>query len=179
MKKENNNDFRGFATKSQFMSFMRSGLRRMWSRQYPPRRVFIAQNRRKVPLGRNRRMIWGGVCEQCNKPHKAAEMEVDHIVQNHKLTEIKDISAYCDSLFCELSNMRYLCKNCHKIITYSERHGISIKEAKAEKQAISFSKLPVEKQKKLLKTWGVMEESITNAKKRRATAKNYYIKTNK
>jgi len=179
MKKENNNDFRGFATKSQFMSFIRSGLRRMWSRQYPPRRVFASQNLSLVPLGRKGRLIKGGLCEHCKETFKASELEVDHIKQNHKLTEIEHISEYCNSLFCEISNMRYLCKPCHKIITYSERHGISIEEAKAEKQAISFSKLPVEKQKKLLKTWGVMEDSITNAKKRRATAKNYYTKTNK
>jgi len=168
--------FRGFKTKAAFMSFVRSGLRRMWSRQYLPKRVFIASARRRVPLGRNGAMIWGGVCEHCNKPHKAANMEVDHIKQNHKLTEIEDISNYCDSLFCELSNMRYLCKPCHKIITYAERNNMTFGEAKAEKQAIAFGKLPVEKQNKMLQQWDILDDKITNAKHRRRAATLHYLK---
>jgi 5-methylcytosine-specific restriction endonuclease McrA len=151
----------------------------MWSKTYQLRRDFVYENRIRVPLGRNGAMVWGGVCADCGKQFKEAQLQIDHIVPNHTLTELEHIGPYCDTNFCEKDNMQFACKYCHDHKTYAERNGMTFKEAVAAKKAIKFAKKPIPQQVKMLEAWGVLDDRITNNKKRRAAANLHYLNETK
>ena len=109
----------GTWTHSRYFSFIRSGLRRMWSR-YPVRYQVMALAQRPYK-GLDKRTKWEYTCADCNEWFKTKEVEVDHIVPAGSLKDYSDLAGFCERLFCEADNLRVLCKPCHKKRTDEER----------------------------------------------------------
>jgi hypothetical protein len=145
----------------------------MW-KKYPPKNDFIKENRKRLPIGRNGRVIWGASCEACKRSLPLSALQVDHITPAGSLNGEGEVGGFIDRLFCDKNNMRFLCHQCHSEISYAESHGCSVEEARAHKKAIAFMKQSTEEQKTILSSWGVPEEDIRNAKQRREQAFNHY-----
>jgi len=156
-------------SKAQFMAYIRGGIRLgLWNRS-PIKLQFLNDNRKKVPLGRKtipnpKGMIWGGECCQCKKDFKISDINVDHKVGNHKLQDVDDLQNFITAIVFvnPETDLQLICKGCHTIKSYSERMGISFKEASIEKSIIAIIK---EGDREWLK--GRVSEVGSNAKIRR------------
>ncbi len=143
-------------SESQYLIWLRGNLRKALWQHFPPRIAF--KNERCINVTPNIREQYGlskackyvGVCEFCEEYHPKSKLEVDHIEGCGALT-LENKSEWIDRLICSTSNMRLVCKPCHKIHTYSERMGISFESAKLEKKVIEFSKKPTSMQNTYLK----------------------------
>ena len=63
-------------------------------------------------------------CAYCNQACSATEIQVDHIdsvVPNGMMQKDMTIDEYVNRLYCDVSNLQVLCKDCHKEKTNSER----------------------------------------------------------
>jgi 5-methylcytosine-specific restriction endonuclease McrA len=60
-------------------------------------------------------------CSACGIEMKQVEVAVDHIEPVVELDGFKDWNTYIGRLFCDPSNLRILCKPCHKQKTGEER----------------------------------------------------------
>lgn len=99
-------------TKSRYFSYIRSCLRRSWSR-YPVRFQVLAKASRPYK-GEDKRRKKEYQCKICNKWFMQKEVEVDHITPCGSLKEYDDLPRFVATLFCEEDNLRVLCKPCHK-----------------------------------------------------------------
>ena len=106
-------------TTARYFSFIRSCLRRAWSR-YPVRFQVLNEAKRKYE-GADKRTKWEYNCADCKGWFKTKEVEVDHINSAGSLKCYEDLAGFCERLFCEADNLRVLCKPCHKIRTQAER----------------------------------------------------------
>ena len=72
-------------------------------------------------------------------------------------------------------SIRVVCKDCHRIISYAERTGMTFEEAKLEKEVIAFTKLSIKVQDATIHTLAIKlavnYNCPTNAKQRRAVYK--------
>lgn len=120
-KKENNNKAAKDCgwTDSRYFSFIRSNLRRAWSK-YPVKFQVLKENRRPFQ-GDDKRTKWEYNCAICSKWFKTKDVEVDHIEPAGSLKEYSDLPAFVERLFCTKDNLRVLCKPCHKECTRLER----------------------------------------------------------
>lgn len=104
-------------TKSAYFGFIRSCLRRAWTR-YPVRYQVLAKAKTVV---KGKRHKYEYECAKCGKNYKQKEIEVDHIIACGSLKEYSDLPKFVSTLFCESDNLRVVCKPCHKKITAKER----------------------------------------------------------
>jgi hypothetical protein len=112
-------------------------------------------------------------CEQCGEYFPKSKLDVDHIEEAGKLEYGKE-GEFLSRLLCPKSNMRLLCKPCHKIITYATKNGLGFEEARREKELIAFfnSNSPSE-QKKFLTERGFCAKQLTNERKRKECYREY------
>lgn len=104
-------------TKSQYFSFIRSALRRAFTR-YPVKFKVLAAAARKV-VGKRHKTEYQ--CAACNNWFKQSEVEVDHYpVACGSLKDYTDLPAFVENLFCEEDGLRVVCKPCHKEHTYGK-----------------------------------------------------------
>jgi hypothetical protein len=164
-------------TKAQFFQWMRGQMRRAWSR-HPVKVAYMHQHRKRVPLGRittknPQGLVWGCQCEHCKQNFKQTECEVDHIDAAGSFKGWEDFEAWMTKLMhINFDSIRVVCKECHRIISYAERMGMTFEEAKLEKQVIAFTKLTVLQQRVvLIDNYSTHPSEITNAKLRRAVYK--------
>lgn len=109
----------GTWTESRYFAFIRSNLRRAWSK-YPVK--FKVLNDAKRPYeGDDKRTKWEYQCSVCEGWFKSKEIEVDHINPAGSLKTYEDLAGFCERLFCEEDNLRVVCKGCHAKITAEER----------------------------------------------------------
>ncbi len=106
-------------TRSRYFSFIRSGLRRMWSRY--PVKYQVRQEARKPYKGEDKRTKWLYKCNKCKQFFKTKEVEVDHIKPAGSLKDYSDLAGFVERLFCAKDNLQVLCKPCHKEITKQQR----------------------------------------------------------
>ena len=136
-------------TESSFMSWLRGGIRRIWSK-HPVKLEFIKQNRVKIPNPKpNARVkeVWGGKCALTGEYFVLNELECDHKEGNVSLKSVDDIQTFVEGiLIVTLEDLQLVSKEAHKIKSYAEKQGISFDEAKAEKTAIELIKKGVDKQ---------------------------------
>jgi len=158
-------EYKGFKSEAAYNSFLRSGLRRMWGRSYPPKNDFIKESRIRANIGRGGQEVWAAKCEICEGVFKQSATQVDHKIPAGSL--IGDIEGFIDRLFCDKSNMRILCHKCHKTVTVAERNNCSFDEAKKIQQITEFGKKSVSEQKEFLLSVGFKEEDVANAVKRK------------
>lgn len=147
-------------------------LRKGWSK-HPTKMVFTQRARQKLPIGRNGRMVFGVKCEHCHKDFRESEVQV-----NHKVNCIKngisweELGDICKRMFrVTAKDLEHLCKECHDVVTYSERYDCTIAEAKIEKKVIKFGKLPADKQIAKLEQAGMVPAK--NVKGRKQQVRDY------
>ena len=107
-------------TEARFFAFIRSALRRAWSR-YPVRFDALKSSRRAYS-GPNTRQKWEFRCSACQKWHMAKEVQVDHITPCGPLNSFDDLPGFVKRLFPEKEGLAILCKPCHKTKTQNERN---------------------------------------------------------
>ena len=104
---------------ARYFTFIRSGLRKMWSRY--PVRYQVLNDARRPYKGTDKRTKWEYQCNCCKKWFKAKDVQVDHIVSAGSLKCYEDLPAFVQRLFCEADNLQVLCKECHHVKTQEER----------------------------------------------------------
>lgn len=106
-------------TKARYFTFIRSALRRAWSK-YPVRYQVMEAARRSY-AGEDKRTKWEYQCNECKEWFKTKDVQVDHIQSAGTLKEYSDLPQFVETLFCEADNLQVMCKPCHKIKTAEER----------------------------------------------------------
>ena len=106
-------------TEARYFSFIRSALRKAWSK-YPVRYQVLNEASRPYK-GTDKRRKKEYQCASCNKWFMQKEVEVDHIKACGSLQKYADLPRFVETLFCEIDNLRVVCKPCHKDITAKER----------------------------------------------------------
>jgi 5-methylcytosine-specific restriction endonuclease McrA len=157
-------------TKARYFSFIRSALRAATMR-FPAKQKYLNKACRPAPA--NMRAKYVCDCEICGEVVGKSKAEVDHINPAGSLRSYEDLPGFVERLFCGFSNFQILCPPCHEIKTLADRKGLTFEEATQEKEVIAFTKLPVVKQKRLLKRLDVTAEDMSNQDKRT----NAYRKT--
>lgn len=110
----------GTWTKSRYFSFIRSALRRAWTR-YPVKfKVLNEASRPYVgPDTRRKKEFKCAICEEWYPPK---EVEVDHITPCGSLKDYDDLPRFVKTLFCEEDNLQVLCKSCHHTVTQEQKN---------------------------------------------------------
>jgi hypothetical protein len=153
-------------TESQYLAWVRSALRSKWLRW--PCRGEAIQAARRPYKGPNKLQKYEVMCAICKEWFKQKEIEVDHFPHDAgSILSTDDIGPFVGRLFCEVTNLRVLCKPCHKCYTLSQSKGISFEEAKLEKQVTEILKNK-SKSLALLAKNGYTGVSVSNATKRKA-----------
>lgn len=107
----------GTWTESRYFQFIRSALRKAFSR-YPVKFDVLNKGRKAVTGKRHR---WEYQCASCKKWFKSTEVQVDHKEPAGSLKSYEDLPGFVRRLFCEEDGLQILCKPCHKIKTAEER----------------------------------------------------------
>lgn len=166
----------GTMSEPVYLAFIRSCLRSKWLRWKPRSDCFIAARRACKNKGRQK---FEYQCAICTNWFAQKECEIDHYPKSAgSILSIQDVGEFCNNLFCEVDNLRVVCKPCHSIYTLSEKQSVSFEQAKLIKEAITFSKLPVATQLSKLKELGIWDKSITNADKRRQCYQQWLERNN-
>jgi len=106
-------------TTARYFSFIRSALRRAWTK-YPVK--YQVLNKARTPYkGPDKRTKWLYKCAHCSNLFKSTEVQVDHIQPAGTLKDYSDLPQFVETLFCEESNLQVLCKECHNAKTKEER----------------------------------------------------------
>ena len=133
-----------FSSEAKFWSWLSSQLRKTWN-SHPTKLDFIKSKRYVKWIGK--RPIYHLDCELCGGSFPQKQIQV-----NHKVTcgNIKE-DGYALRMFnVGFEGLEALCIPCHSIVTYSERTGLSIEEARVEKKVVAFGNLPAKEQKAIL-----------------------------
>lgn len=136
-------------SESEYMAFIRGGVRKaIWNR-YPIKIEYTKANRKRIvnpnPKGKVA-TVWGGTCYLCDKDFAQKDLQVDHKEGHHSLKTMADIETFLTGLlFLTVDDLAFVCKPCHKAKSYSERMEIPFEEAKATKEAIQIEKAGVDK----------------------------------
>ena len=140
---EENSDV--WKSKASLMSYIRGGVRRsLWNR-HPSKTKLIKEKRFQIPNSNpngKKPTVWGGECEICNNLFIEKELQVDHI-RDHgsSLKDISDIQQFIeDIVIVTRDDLRWVCKGCHEIVSYSQKMDISFEQARVEKQFIQIKK---------------------------------------
>ncbi len=166
----------GTMTEGEYLTWVSSALRSRWL-HWPPRAE--AMKLARVPYtGENKRQKYAYKCAICGKIFSQKEVEVDHHpYKAGSLKSINDIGNYVSrGLYCEVDNLRVVCKPCHKIHTLSQNKGISFEEAKALKKAIEWAKKPKKEVVAFLEEHGYNASMAGNASKRREALVEIFLK---
>ena len=140
---EENSDV--WKSKASLMSYIRGGVRRsLWNR-HPSKTKLVKEKRFQIPNPNpngKKPTVWGGECEICNNLFIEKELQVDHI-RDHgsSLKDISDIQQFIeDIVIVTRDDLRWVCKGCHEIVSYSQKMNISFEQARIEKQFIQIKK---------------------------------------
>ena len=103
------------------------------------------------------RTKWLCRCEMCGELFKLTDVEIDHRSGNHSFTKIEDFEKYFNNiLMVGFDDLQILCKDDHAVKTLSESLGITIEEARIEKQVIVLCKLKASQQDAFLSKHNVV-----------------------
>lgn len=128
-------------TEARFTSWLQSALRSVWAK-HPAKLSLIEKKRIKLRVGPNNKMIYHIQCEHCGKICKLKEIEVNHKNKCGGLNDLTKLEEFTRNLLVvDERDLELLCHDCHGIVTYMERYGVSKREAIIEKKCIAFSKL--------------------------------------
>ena len=157
-------------TRSSFFSYVRGGIRSgLWNKS-PIKLNYIKEKRIQIPNPNergNKPTVWGAECNICEGLFPLKDMNVDHIRDTgSSLKTIDDIQQFIeDIVIVTKDELRLVCKGCHNIESYRQKHNMTFAEAKVHKEVIEICK---DKQKVVDKLSGYGVEYIpTTAKARR------------
>lgn len=128
-----------------FMSYLRGGFRKgVWMR-HPVKLEFIKNNRVRIPNPNPRGRVdtvWGGKCGVCKDLLIQSKLQVDHIREySASLRKIKDIQSFVETISLVVeSDLQFICKDCHDAVSYSQKNGCSLEEARVRKKHILYGK---------------------------------------
>lgn len=151
-------------TQAKYMSWLRGGLRRgLWMR-HPIKLELLNKKRFRQEYGEFKngkpKTRWAATCELCQCDHPMKDIEVDHRVGHHSLQTLEDITQFIYSIvLVSEDDLQLVCKPCHEIKSYADKHGLTFEQARAEKEVIKILKLPAAKQKQWLQERGVVAAS--------------------
>lgn len=135
-------------TEAKFTAWLQSALRSIWSK-HPSKLSLIQKKRVKLKSGASNKMIFHFRCEHCEHLFKMSECEVNHKNKCGGLNDLSKLNDFVKNLLLvQEEDLELLCHDCHGIVTYMERYGVSRREAIIEKKVIAFSKLSDTEQKK-------------------------------
>ena len=132
-------------SKSAFMSYLRGGVRRACWMKHPVKLEFIKNNRERIPNPNPKGKaseVWGGRCNVCKNLFVQSQLSVDHVREySATLKDVSDIQNFVEliSLVTE-DDLQLVCKDCHDTISYSQKQGCSLEEAKVRKKHILIAK---------------------------------------
>lgn len=154
-------------TKAALMSYIRGGVRKSLWNQHPSKVKLIKERRFQIPNPNPRGKkptVWGGKCEICGELFIEKDLQVDHIRdRGSSLKDIDDIQKFVeDIVIVTMEDLRWVCKGCHYIVSYSQKMNISFEEAKLKKKVINICK---DKQLLLDELMKLNVESIPKTKK--------------
>ena len=66
----------------------------------------------------NKRLLWEYECRVCKRWFPGKEVQVDHI---KPVGNMDDMNVFVGRLFCEITDLRVLCRDCHQAKTNAER----------------------------------------------------------
>lgn len=96
----------------------------------------------RLRVGSTNKMVFHVQCEHCNQLFKLSEIEVNHKEKVGGLADLSKLGEFAKNLLLvDEGDLELLCKECHGIVTYMERYGVSKRDAVIEKKVIAFSKL--------------------------------------
>jgi hypothetical protein len=158
-------------TESAFWSWIRGVLRKGWSK-HPVKLEYIKKYRKQIPNPNpkgKKDTVWGMTCSCCSKDTVQSQIEIDHISETGgKFTCLEDVKAYVEYLFLiDFTSIRPVCKDCHEVITHSQKKGISFEEAATEKKVIEICKKPTKEILDWLQSNGYDVSTLRNAAQRR------------
>jgi 5-methylcytosine-specific restriction endonuclease McrA len=131
----------------------------------------LQNNQKLLPSKVSSRLVIHHECKHCNKWFRPGDVEVNHIKTVGALTW-ENLGEFVENLFhVKETDLEILCKPCHSIVTYSERSGMSMEDAKIEKMVINFTKNSAAVQKTKLRSKGI--EPGATAGIRRSQARAY------
>ena len=107
-------------SEARFWGFVRSALRRAWTR-WPPKYELLAEAKRIVPKNKNTRHKFEYQCTECKEWFANKDIEVDHIIPAGSLKCYQDLPKFVERLFVGKEYLRVVCKPCHKRITNEEK----------------------------------------------------------
>lgn len=143
-----------------YLNWLRSSTRRIWNR-HPIKIAYKQKRRYKAPVGVNGRDVWVSDCEMCGE--QSRKTEIDHIVEGGSFHDWESYTNWSKRiLWVGFGDIRELCVDCHELETLAQRKGITLEEAKVERELISFKKLKADRQRATLKSLGI-EPSSTKA----------------
>lgn len=111
-------------TEARFWGFVRSALRKSWTR-WPPRFEVLKQASRPYK-GPDKRRKLEYQCEVCKKWFMNKEVQVDHIEPCGTLRTYEDLPAFVKRLFVGVGKLRVLCKSCHTTVTNKQKENGAI-----------------------------------------------------
>ena len=156
----------GSMTEKQLCTQLRSAIRGVWM-AHKTKLSYLYDN--TFPdTNPNTRTKWLVECEMCHEHFKLSDVEVNHLRGENPLQTLEDVLPFAKSILgVTHEDIEILCKECHAQLTFSERYGVSLEEAKKQKAVIAKLKQTVAKQKAELKKAGFTNAEISNEKLRK------------
>ena len=147
-------DADGKPQEKHVVSVVRSAIRSAWMKS-DVKLAYLYMN--TVPdTDDSTRTKWLVPCEMCGKLFKLTDVEIDHRNGNHSFTKVEDFENYFNNiLMVGFDDLAILCKEDHAVKTLSERLGISLEDARVEKEVIALCKQKASDQDKFLAKNGI------------------------
>lgn len=156
----------GSMSEKKLCTQLRSAVRQVWKMHDV--KVSYLMKMSYSDMDMTTRTKWLVDCEVCGKPFKTSEVQIDHIEGEHSLKTFEDLVPFAESILgVSHKDLQIACIPCHSAITYSDRYGVTLEEAFAEKEVIVKINQKVPAQKKELLSHGFLAKDITNNDKRR------------
>jgi len=156
----------GSMSEKKLCTQLRSAVRQVWAMHDVKVSYLMSQSYSDMNMAT--RTKWLVDCECCGESFKTNDVAVDHIKGEHSLKTFEDLVPFATSILgVSHDDLQICCHTCHDAKTYSERYGMSLEEAFAEKEVIVKINQKVPIQKKELLSHGFLAKEITNNDKRR------------
>ena len=161
-------------TEAKFVAWLQSAFRSIWSK-HPSKLTLIQSRQFAMKIGTSKRPVYHCQCYHCKKMFKLKEIEVNHKRQVGGLLKLEDLHRFTENLLLvQPEDLELLCKECHGVVTYMERYGVTRRDAIIEKKCIKFYKLEDAEQIAKCKLAGI--EPIPKTKIGRKNAVRDYLK---